>query len=73
MKIDNGIAGLLASKKGTLSLLMLACATAAVLLGKIDGISYAAVVTTVSSVFMWTQHKTDMALGGNIHTEGRNE
>ena len=56
-----GPIGLLDSKKGTLSVLMLICATLAVILGKIDGLSYSGIVSIVSSVFMWTAHKTDIA------------
>lgn len=59
MKILQGITGILASKKGTLSLIVLMCATAAVLMSKIDGVSYAAIIGTISTIFMWTTHRTD--------------
>ena len=59
-----GINGLLASRKATLSLLILACSTTAVLLGKIDGMSYAAIVGTIGSIFMWMHTKTDCAHKG---------
>ena len=71
--ILKGIKGLMQSRKGTLCLLILGSLVALTAKGLLDGICFAAVVTTIASLYMWTQHKTDMALGGNIHTEGRNE
>lgn len=59
--ITNGIKGLLASKKGTLSLILLTCATAANLLGKLDSTAYAAVVGTIGTIYCWTAAKIDAA------------
>jgi len=59
--IAKGIKGLLASKKGTLSLIILACSTVGLMLGKLDGTSYAAIVATVSAIYQYTCHKTDIA------------
>lgn len=61
MKIYNGILRILDSAKGTMSLLVLIFSTVAVLLARIDGVSYAAIMGTVSAIFMWTRHKTDIA------------
>lgn len=59
--ILQGIKGLLESKKGTLSLIVLACATTGLLLGKLDGMAYAAIVGTMGSIFCWTSHKQSIA------------
>ena len=59
--IYTGIAGLLASKKGTLSILMLAAMTALGLHGKIDGVAFAAGCSLISTVYCWTSHKVDLA------------
>lgn len=56
-----GIAKLALSAKATMSLIILAAATTAVLLGKIEGIHYAAIVSTVSAIFLHTHMKTDLA------------
>lgn len=61
MKIYNGILKILDSAKGTLSLLVLIFSTIAVVMGRIDGISYAAIMGTISAIFMWTRQKTDIA------------
>ena len=56
-----GFIGLLKSKKATMSLIILACATTAVMLGKIDGMSFSAVVGTIGTIYCWTAHKVDLA------------
>jgi peroxiredoxin family protein len=56
-----GIIELLSSKKGTLSLLVLACSTTALLLGKLDSSSYAAIITIVASIYHYTTNKIDLA------------
>ena len=60
--IYKGLQGLMESKKGTLSLLVLLCATAAVLMKKIDGVSYAAIISTISVIYNYVAHKVDVAL-----------
>lgn len=61
VKISTGLTGLLKSTKGTLCLLILACATFAVAKTAIDGPSYAAIVGTIATVFMWTRSKANLA------------
>lgn len=56
-----GMLGLIQSKKGTLSLIILACSTVAVMLSKIDGMSYAAIVSTIGTIYCWSAAKTDIA------------
>lgn len=58
--ILQGIKGLLESKKGTLSLLILATSTAAVLTKHIEGASYAAIISTVAVIYNFVQHRLDM-------------
>lgn len=54
-----GMKSLLASSKGTLSLLILIVSTIAVMYGKIDGLAWSAIVSSVASIFMWTRMKSD--------------
>ena len=61
MIIFNGVKGLLGSKKACMSLIVLACATAGMLTGHIDGMSFSAVMTVVSGLYCWTAHKIDLA------------
>jgi hypothetical protein len=65
-----GLLGLIQSKKGTLSLIILACSTVAVMLSKIDGMSYAAVVGTIGTIYCWTAHKVDIATSANLPPRG---
>ena len=61
----NGIKGLLDSKKGTLSLLVLLSATVAVLGHRIDGPSYATIITVIASIYNFVQHRIDCIKEGN--------
>lgn len=56
-----GLPNLLDSKKGTLCLIVLGCATTGLLMGKLDGTAYAAIIGTISTIFMWTSHKQSIA------------
>lgn len=56
-----GLIEIIKSSKATMSIIILACSTTGLLLGKLDGTSYAAVIGTIGTIFMWTRHKTDMA------------
>lgn len=60
-----GITKLLQSKKGTLTLLVLCSCSVAVLMGKIDGTSYAAVVATLASIYNFCQHRVDVVEASN--------
>jgi hypothetical protein len=64
MRIFSGLIGLLGSKKACMSLIILGCATAGLLTGKLDGVSFAAIVGTIGTIYCWTAHKTDIQLGG---------
>ncbi len=57
--ILNGIKGLLGSKKGTLSLIILSAIIALAATGHLEGMSFAAVVASVQALYCWTQSKTD--------------
>lgn len=59
--VVKGLTGLLGSRKGTLSLVILICITALCALGHLDGNAYAAVCTVISGIFCFTQAKTDQA------------
>jgi hypothetical protein len=61
MKVFNGIKNLLGSKKGTMSLLILGSCTAGVVLGNLDGTSYAVVVGIIQAIYNYTAYKTDVA------------
>lgn len=55
-----GLIELFKSKKATLSLIILACATTALFMGKLDGQWYAAVISSIVLIYNWTQHKIDL-------------
>jgi wobble nucleotide-excising tRNase len=57
----HGVKKLLVSSKGTLSLIILSIATIALFYGKLPGAYYAAVVGSISTIFCYTQHRTDIA------------
>lgn len=54
-----GLLELFKSKKATMSLIILACATTALFMGKLDGTSYAAVIGTVAAIYNFCQHAID--------------
>ncbi len=54
-----GIKGLFASRKGTLSLIIVAAIVALAATGHLDGIAFAGVMASVQAIFCWTQAKTD--------------
>lgn len=56
-----GIAGLVSSKKGALSLLVLTSMSVLAAFGKLDGMAYAAGCSAIVSIFCWTHAKTDVA------------
>ena len=56
-----GICKLALSAKGTLSMLVLAAAEVANLTGHLDGMSFAAVIGTISTIFMWSHSRTNLA------------
>ncbi len=56
-----GFVELLKSKKATMSLIILACATAALFTKHLDGASYAAVIATIATIYNFTQHRIDLA------------
>lgn len=56
----DGIKSLFKSSKGTLSLIILACAMVAVMFNKIEGNAFAAVMSVVASIFMYTRMKSDV-------------
>ncbi len=59
MNIQKGLSGLLQSRKGTLSLIILVCITALCAWGRMDGTSFAACCTVISGIFCFTQSQTD--------------
>ena len=63
--ILSGLSGLASSRKGTLSILIFGGSLTALLLGKLDGMSFAAIVSTVAVIYNYCQHKVDL-----IHTNG---
>jgi len=65
MSILNGIKGLLSSKKGTLSLIVLAVSAILAAVGKLDGTAWAASMTVVSGVYCFTQSRIDGAYAAN--------
>lgn len=56
-----GLVELLKSKKATLSLIIIACATTALFTKHLDGTSYAAVIATVATIYNFCQHRVDIA------------
>ena len=56
-----GICGILASKKGVMCVLILACTTTAAILGHVDGTGFAAAMSVIGTVFCWTTHKESIA------------
>jgi hypothetical protein len=56
-----GFVSLIQSAKGTLSLLVLITSVVLCALGKLDGNSFSIVMGVVSSIFMYTNHKVDIA------------
>lgn len=61
-----GFQGLLSSKKATMCLLILTASTVSVLLSKIDGTSYAAIMTVISTIYSYTAYKTDVAFKPSV-------
>lgn len=58
-----GLKKLALSAKATMSLIVLSAATVAVMLNKIEGSHYAAIISVVSTIFLYSHAKTDIALG----------
>ena len=56
-----GLIGLLQSRKATFCLLILLVSSIGLLMGRIDGPSYAAVVGTLAVIYNYCQHRIDMA------------
>jgi len=56
-----GLIGLLKSRKATMSLIIVACATVGLFIGKLDGPSFAAVIGTVAVIYNFCQHAVDKA------------
>lgn len=54
-----GLIELFKSKKATMSLIILACATTALFTKHLDGMSYAAVIATVATIYNFCQHAID--------------
>jgi len=54
-----GLLELFKSKKATMSLIILAAASTALFMGKLDGTSYAAVIATVATIYNFCQHAID--------------
>jgi hypothetical protein len=56
-----GLVELLKSKKATLSLIIIACSTTAMLTGHMEGGAFAATMSTVAVIYNFCQHKFDIA------------
>ena len=56
-----GVKGLLSSRKGVLCLLVLISMNVLAYVGKIDGMSFCACCTLISSIYCFVQHRVDLA------------
>ncbi len=63
-QIGKGLLGLVQSTKGTLCILILGVSSYALLTSKLDGVSFAAICSTIATLFMWTRSRTDIAAFG---------
>lgn len=57
--------GLLTSKKALLCLLIFVVSAIALFVKRLDGPSFAAIVSTVAIIYNYCQHKIDLAIGGS--------
>jgi hypothetical protein len=72
-KIVQGTVNLMGDEKGIMCVLILACATAATILGKMDGNGFAAACSVIGSIYCWTQHKENMNdANNNVQRPGFN-
>lgn len=55
----NGLKGLINSKKATLCLIIFACSFMALMLQHLDGLSFAAIVSSIVLIYNYTQNKAD--------------
>lgn len=58
---DKAIIGILNSRKGIFSLLILCISTVALFMRILDSTSFAATVSVIGSIFMYSHSKTDIA------------
>lgn len=56
-----GLIDLFKSRKATMCFIILACATPALFIGKLDGMSYAMIVSSIVLIYNFTQHRVDLA------------
>jgi len=61
IKVLHGITNLCASSKGTLTLLVLAISSVGLLNGVLGGAPFAAIVSSVVSLYHWTSHAETIA------------
>lgn len=61
MSILTGTQGLLTSRKASLCLIILAVSSTALFLGKLDSMSFAAIVSSVVLIYNYCQHAVDLA------------
>ncbi len=59
--VMKGLLNLLGSKKGALSLIIIACITGLAAFGKLESMAYAAVVASVQAIYCYTAARTDRA------------
>jgi hypothetical protein len=64
-RLINGFLGLTDSRKGVLCLLVLNCLTILTAIGKVDGIAFCGGCTLISSIFMYTHQRQQIAMYGN--------
>ncbi len=56
-----GLIDLFKSRKASMCLIILACATPALFLSKLDGMSYAMIVSSIVLIYNFTQNRSDIA------------
>lgn len=60
-KIFQGTANLMSDEKGIMCVLILASATVATVMGKMDGNGFAAACSVIGTIYCWVQHKCNIA------------
>lgn len=58
----NGLKQLLNDPRGTFSILILLVSSIAVLLGKIDGLSYSGIMGIIATIYNVSQHRVEVEL-----------
>lgn len=64
-RVFGGLLGLLASKKGTFSIIVLAIATLALFIGKLDGMYFVGALSFIAGFYNLSSAYVDARNGGN--------